>query len=238
MKGILFKPDMIAAIDSGQKTMTRRVESCLSDFNDDPNAYNFEKILYSNKLGYSNAFFAPESKTCLLGKRPKYETGDIIYIREPFRVPRDFDSLSPANITAAPIEYKYGGTKNCIGNKILNPGKWRSPLHLPVKFARKFLKITDVRVERLKDISDSDCISEGIKIQKENIEGVWYEKYNSPLKTLVTSDPYESFKTLWQSINGNKSWELDPWVFIYEFERCNKDGQPIEETPLASCHNN
>ena len=96
--------------------------------------------------------------------------------------------------------------------------KWKPSIHMPKEACRIFLEITNIRVERLQDISDKDAIAEGI----ERMQGVfWWKNYlNDPLPG--TSSPTVSFCTLWQSINGKESLKSNPWVWVIEFKRIEK----------------
>ena len=133
---------------SGQKTQTRRIiKGC------DVDAKEFEK---------------PEVIQYLIKAHAEYKVGEVAYIREGFRFPKDFDIKKPSEVEASPVEYRIGGSLNCIGDHIKNPGKWRSPLHLPSKFARHFVIVTEVRVERLRAITNADAFSEGVELIKEN----------------------------------------------------------------------
>jgi len=86
---------------------------------------------------------------------------------------------------------------------------------MPKKACRLFLKVTNVRVERLQDINTQDAISEGI-------EEIHYGAYKNYMSKEYDGfgHPPESFKTLWQSINGIESWEANPFVWVVEFQKC------------------
>ena len=85
--------------------------------------------------------------------------------------------------------------------------------------ARLFLKITDVKLERLQDISEEDAQKEGIKfIQRDkygmkNIYGI-----ENDFDTYAPN-AYTSFMRIWANINGNDSWKSNPWVWVYSFEK-------------------
>lgn len=78
-------------------------------------------------------------------------------------------------------------------------GKWRNPLFMPEWAARYFIKITDVRVGRLQEITNTDAVAEGIFWAKNN--------------------PRDDFSFLWDSINPKYPWADNPWVFAYTFEK-------------------
>lgn len=88
---------------------------------------------------------------------------------------------------------------------------WRPSIHMPRAASRLLLEITDVRVERLQDISRADAKAEGATKAYLNKEGYYTEHEEGTYK--------EGFAALWQSINGKESWEANPWVWVIEFKR-------------------
>ena len=90
---------------------------------------------------------------------------------------------------------------------------------MPKAYARIFLKVTNVRVERLQDISEEDAIAEGIIRVGDGWKDYSYKKENDAYRYRT---PKQSYETLWNSINGKDAWEQNPYVFVYEFERVAK----------------
>lgn len=96
------------------------------------------------------------------------------------------------------------------------------PIHMPRWASRITLEITGVRVERLQDISEADAIAEGI--DGAFVEGgrYWRNYSLSDAEAMcapMLNFPTESYRTLWESINGPGSWDANPWVWVIEFER-------------------
>lgn len=85
--------------------------------------------------------------------------------------------------------------------------KWRPSIHMPRTACRILLEITDVRIERLHDISDSDVAAEGINLK--------------PVPGHPIIPPVYLWKRLWQHINGPESWDSNPWVWVISFEKIN-----------------
>lgn len=94
--------------------------------------------------------------------------------------------------------------------------RWRPSIHMPRAASRITLEITGVRVERLLDISQKDCIAEGI----ESVDaGVWRD-YGFPEPCVDGfATPRKSYLSLWEQINGPGSWYANPWVWVVEFRR-------------------
>lgn len=84
--------------------------------------------------------------------------------------------------------------------------KWRPSIHMPRLASRITLEITGVRVERLQDISEADCIGEGAHGGHGAIAGYTY-----------SATPLEHYRYIWESINGAGSWDANPWVWVIEF---------------------
>ena len=219
MKSLILTPKLQQALIDGRKTQTRRIHGGLETIKS-PDRYTLSDMSYHE--GFIHAHFHVDNdKTALLGMTPKYQPKEIVYLREAYRVSSDFDKVQPRKIKGCPVEYKIGGAINCIGDHIDSPGRWRSPRYMPEQLARTFVRITDVKVERLLDISDVDCWAEGIIVN--TYAGATEEK----LRTNKNFIPRTNFYWLWRDIYGVKSWESNPWVFAYTFELCNRQGNKL-----------
>jgi hypothetical protein len=109
--------------------------------------------------------------------------------------------------------------------------KWKPSIHMPRWASRLTLKITDVRVERVQDISEEDALAEGIDRTDNNFgNGVAYCDYQMKRKN-DTSDwfnsPVDSFQSLWDSINNN--WNDNPWVWVIQFEVIKQNVDEVME---------
>lgn len=134
----------------------------------------------------------------------KYKVGDVLWVRENFRA-IDQDLGSPR------FEYKATEAINLID-------KWKPSLFMPKQACRIFLKIKSIRVERLQDIRDEDAQAEGVDF----VEGINGNLYFNYLTKEYGCNERFSFTTLWESINGDGSWNKNPFVWVYEFERIEK----------------
>jgi len=94
---------------------------------------------------------------------------------------------------------------------------WKPSIHMPKKACRLFLKITNIRVERLQDINEHDAESEGIELVEHNC----FKNYDDSNPYQFIQDPIGSFRSLWQKINGLESWAANPWVWAISFEQIN-----------------
>lgn len=91
---------------------------------------------------------------------------------------------------------------------------WRPSIHMPRRASRITLELTDVRIERLREISRADAIAEGIS----EFVGGWWCKYEDDLQR-AGATPQEGYRHLWERINGQGSWEVNPFVWVLEFRR-------------------
>lgn len=120
------------------------------------------------------------------------------------------------------------------GNYHWKPGKsplnWKPSIYMPKAASRLWLMVEEERVERLQDISEEDAIAEGIYKDRAG----HYRIYSSDFKStdriqLFTKSAKESFQSLWISINGDASWNANPWVWVVRFRVLSKTGRPTDE---------
>ncbi|WP_281080708.1 morphogenetic protein [Klebsiella quasivariicola] len=205
-RGMIFNAEMVRAILDGRKTQTRRImapqpaddiERCIFP---NPEAIGWKSSL-RHKHGSTTAHF------CHYGK-----PGDRIWVRETFQGPLfDYDLMDSYCKDPTPFEkpefcvYKADGVP---APEFYNADDelhccWRPSIHMPRWASRILLEITNVRVERLKSISDGDAIREGCSTAD-----------------MKSGDCVaDVFARLWASIYGDESWNSNPWVWVIEFKR-------------------
>lgn len=236
MKSLLYTPDMLQATIAGRKTQTRRVEKKLDYINENPDNFIFCRSLLNKDGVESYAFDNLKKPDFNIAAKPKYQVGDVCYLREGFRLPENLDHLRPSQIEVCPVEFKSGGTINCIGDSItktqkktqkIGAGKWRSPYHLPAHLARYFVKITNVKVERLQDISGFDCVQEGLEYYFDETTGYHNRDYTIKDWKNHPVDIFKSFESLWISLYGEDAWRQNPWLFVYTQQLCDRDGKEV-----------
>lgn len=208
---ILFSGPMVHAILEGRKTQTRRVlrdQPCkLQDFNRGHLSIRVRGSVYQ-------AFSAKLPPV----RCPYGQPGDRLWVREshwmdrrdPLCAVMDVDGFvvdtHPASsATGTSVEDMDALRRNKFWRK-------RPSIHMPRWASRITLEITGVRVERLRDISEDDAIAEGI----ERDTGMW-RHYGCPTQAWI--HPRDSYRSLWESINGPGSWDANPFVWAVEFRR-------------------
>lgn len=203
-KPILFSTEMVNAILEGRKTQTRRVIKPQPVFNPEfpPKTWIYDP---DGKPDTALAWRTPDN-LCGVAFSGKGIPGDTLWVRETWGVSWQFDHLSPSQIPPNP---QNGTTVLYKATDAKFDGKWRPSIFMPRWASRITLAITAVRVERVHDISETDCIAEGITDNGDGV-GVLNHKYGMQ-KTL--------YAELWDTINGKKHpWQSNPWVWVVEFE--------------------
>lgn len=120
--------------------------------------------------------------------------------------------------------YLLGRTSFTLGleSGSCRPRKWRSPIYMPRWASRCTLEITDVRVQRVQDISEDDCVAEGAIDPCDHSGAVMPGACEQCMNTGYSGDPLEYFHILWDSINAKKpgcSWDANPWIRAITFKR-------------------
>jgi len=108
-------------------------------------------------------------------------------------------------------------------------GGWKPSIHMPKSAARIWLKVTELRIERLHNITDQDAIAEGIKREvfpQTGSDCYYFYPCNDLRDDSYIDYPKTSFYSLWKSINGQESWDSNPWVWVISFEVLSTTGKP------------
>lgn len=200
---------MVRAILSSNKTQTRRVVKPRKDREIGCALAPCELAGEVNAGDYTNAPWAP---------------GERLWVREAF----DFlPDGSPDHPQGCQIVYWATGSleprtaPHDYNPLIYGHEKVRPSIHMPRWASRITLELTDVRVERLQQITESDAIGEGIERVDDFFGCPCWKAYGEPDGADVScpDDPIGSYRSLWESINGAGSWDANPWVWVLEFRR-------------------
>ena len=224
-RGIAMTARNVPKVMDGGKTQTRRIESDLRNVDDiysdcqkltASNGNTFFRLSVSTgsrksvgQVGESNWSVSIESATAWDDVYPKHQVGDILYVKEALE--RYEDALHSLHQVCA--KYKSDGQFVVpAGDTCHIRRRWESDSgkpwkvnvlparYMPRSAARTFIEITDVRCERIQDISVDDAIAEGVtKDQWEN------------------SGAVKAFVGLWDDTNGKGAWDRNDWVFAYTY---------------------
>lgn len=202
MKKIMFDDQhrLTGAVLEGRKTQTRRI--CKYSRPDEsydivfpifePKDYDDEG---NNTSALNYAFGWGNDEGMFTGwNKPYYKVGEIVAIAQRY-----------ADIGIEPFPFCEAG--------------WRNKMFVKPDLMPYQIKITNVRIQRLQDISDEDCLAEGI-VKKVGYEGIprYYVPWYKHTWAYATDSAKDAYRFLIDKVTGNGTWESNPWVFVYEFE--------------------
>lgn len=199
---ILFNTEMVRAIMDGRKTCTRRSVSSrqfLGMLPDKCKNAAPDEFLKGKRMMFKPYCDMTDAELIMTAYKEPYQPGDILYVRETWK--------------KAPNGYYY--YEDWQRNDIADVTKWKPSIYMPKEAARIWLKVTDVRVERLQDITIDEIRKEGLeprfnvkdKFSDGIARGRFLELWNSTIK---------------KSDLDRYGWSANPYVFVIEFERCEK----------------
>lgn len=238
IKPILFNTEMVRANLDGKKSCTRRIVKpqptneiqCPLGICTDGDKSEIGKFAFGSHEGGGKMIFC----------KPPYQPGDILYVRETWRVGAwdilnqmiafDYEDGTCGELTyihdrelferlvnqsrndARQAKCEYNGV-DFVWEKGKSPCRWHPSIHMPKEAARIWLKCTDVRVERLQEITIDGIRNEGISSMAVHAGDMeialkeWKNLWNSTIK---------------KSDLDQHGWDANPWVWVIEFERCEK----------------
>ena len=227
IKPILFNTEMVRSILDGRKTCTRRLmksqpqsKLCYTFAGSDTGTWGYPDKTAHEIWGEAYKF--PDNITKdELNKRwnPPYHTDDILYVRETWE---HFECCccegdEHGNCYREPQQSALNKSCGCYmyraTDEIYGDAMWHPSIHMPKEAARIWLKVTDVRVERLQEITSEQIYREGVEVEYPHVLNGEEKRY--------------AFSTLWNSTIKKSDidrygWDANPWVWVIEFERCEK----------------
>lgn len=214
---ILYSTAMVQAKLAGKKTQTRRLRA-LVEINESPNDWEFVRLFH----GWAKFWEKHNPPNERHIRCPYGQPGDILWGRE---------TSANLNIDSIGVPPFYVYLADLEPSNNYGPITWKPSIHMPKTACRLFDKVVSIRVERLQDISEADAIAEGIISQNwEETNSTRYKDYMADASGYghpehdfpTVSTAIESYKTLWEKINGPGSWEQNPWVWVIETEAIAK----------------
>jgi hypothetical protein len=142
--------------------------------------------------------------------------GDRVWCRETFKVvPASAYRMSEGvQQTINPAD-RYDAAVYAAGWDRSVPRPWKPSIHMPRWASRLTLYVSEVRVQRLQDISEADAVAEGIEFVTRTSSGDFFRNFQNPNCPLMA---YGAYRSLWEQINGPGSWDANPWVACYSFK--------------------
>lgn len=229
-KPILFNTEMVRAILAGRKTVTRRI------IKPQPNENAVMRYVFAGGRKGDIGKWHDWQQSVDEAPRwtPPYHADDILYVRETWTQLYYVDPNGYTHWDQPMYYYAADGTPDITlvdGDGFEEDDqriRWKPSIHMPKEMARIFLRVTDVRVERLQDINEEQAKAEGIwKVEEWPDTG----RYTYTAKYLfgrVWSTARECFMWLWTSTIKSADmpkygWDANPWVWVIEFEKISKE---------------
>ena len=231
VRPILFNGEMVQAILEGRKTVTRRIIK--PHYRDDESGF---QVVTSKSGEFIRVEKVDEDECGIFADgteryvNPPFQTGDILYVRETWteECPYGIDSCQIGKNCKTgtlcdickhnkPYYYRADGIDDGYV-------KWNPSIHMPKAAARIWLKVTDVRAERLKNITTDQILKEGANPGKINnyrdqiSDGT--EEWDKAAYLFVWSQIWDD--TVHKKDLPTYGWDANPWVWVIEFERCEK----------------
>ena len=208
MKKIMFNDryGLTKAVMEGRKTMTRRIIKAPRTM-EGKDVYGFSVVSYCN--GEVVEVMAVDEEGATINNiLPKYKVGEVVAVAQRYKDIRDI----------------IGDIQD--GKSIKSMDGWNNKMFVRADIMPHHIRITNVRVERLQDISDEECLKEGI-YKDEPRPGFCFngyafdlsqDQYGNILAAEWFKTPRLAFAALINRISGKGTWESNPWVYVYEFE--------------------
>lgn len=214
MKKIMFNDEfsLTQAVLEGRKTMTRRIIKCPRTFRGEWVAgFNIHRSPSDKKIvGFPCMYDADEREFDMGDILPKYELGEVVAIAQSYM---DVDRFHRKGKNAAYLEY----LDSILPELKLHPG-WTNKMFVKADLMPRHIEFTDRKVERLQDISDEDCLKEGIIHAYTYNDGIKiYHTPHTKRGYLSTDVAQQAFAFLIDKVSGKGTWDSNPYVFCYEF---------------------
>jgi len=240
-RSILFKAEMVNAILEGRKTQTRRIVKCDSKIAGiaEPKDWNCRRVdsrmQRFEEWGSGHGLFHTQDGGIFALRCPQGKPGDRLWVRETHAFESHLDRKKASDLShSEPVAYPADKSVRCSPHNIVQIGKMRPSIFMPRWASRILLEITDIRVERLNNISSIEVLTEGIQIPYSDgyplieLTGKYAAVKYLPKGFKDMKPPQKSthlvvayFASLWESINGKGSWDSNPWVWVTEFKVIN-----------------
>lgn len=224
----LFQPEMIRANLEDRKIMTRRIvternslcDTLMTGDGQGWHSFDFNDAVLDGKFGEKKNYWYIKVAVPADGTRHRifcrWHEGDVIWARETFQQTDVSYSIDPGYVFKA-TDPDWDTFKDW---------KWKPAIHMPKQACRLWLEITEIKVERVQDISKEDAIAEGIHREWDGT-AYWYQNYTYVQNTIITEsnramfkqDPIKSFRSLWIKINGQEKWDSNPLVWAPTYKR-------------------
>ena len=200
------------AVLDGRKTMTRRIIKCPRTFRGEWVAgFNIHRRHSDKKIVDWPCMYDADEREFGMGEiLPKYKLGEVVAIAQSYK---DVDRFHRKGKNADYLEY----LDSILPELKLHPG-WTNKMFVKADLMPRHIEFTDRKVERLQDISDEDCLKEGIIHVSTFLGQKIYHTPHVNGSYLSTNVAQEAFAYLIDKVSGKGTWEENPFVWVYEFK--------------------
>ena len=200
------------AVLDGRKTMTRRIIKCPRTFRGEWVAgFNIHRRHSDKKIVDWPCMYDADEREFDMGEiLPKYKLGEVVAIAQSYK---DVDRFHRKGKNADYLEY----LDSILPELKLYPG-WGNKMFVKADLMPHHIKITGIKVERLQDISDEDCLKEGIIHVSTFLGQKIYHTPHVNGSYLSTNVAQEALAYLIDKVSGKGTWEENPFVWVYEFK--------------------
>ena len=200
------------AVLDGRKTMTRRIIKCPRTFRGEWVAgFNIHRRHSDKKIVDWPCMYDADEREFDMGEiLPKYKLGEVVAIAQSYK---DVDRFHRKGKNADYLEY----LDSILPELKLYPG-WGNKMFVKADLMPHHIKITGIKVERLQEISDEDCLKEGIIHVSTFLGQKIYHTPHVNGSYLSTNVAQEAFAYLIDKVSGKGTWEENPFVWVYEFK--------------------
>lgn len=212
MKKIMFNDNygLTQAVLEGRKTMTRRIIKAPKTM-EGQWVSGFAICKRPSSDEFVEVFALDADGGMINNILPKYKVGEVVAVAQNYnKVFDEFATIVYTQDKPVPDNFKAFGSHSYATLPRTMPG-WDNKMFIRAGLMPHQIRITGVRVERLQDISDEDCLREGI--QKMTFDTFSFDSWK-----FFVHNPREAFAALIDKVSGKGTWESNPWVFVYEFE--------------------
>lgn len=243
---ILFSAPMVRALLEGRKTQTRRVLKPQPEpFRLKDGAFCDVYLMQIEGDEYPRIALGDGRCGVITEQEVRCTVGDRLWVRETFTVTQHGKAVYRADAR------DQGGARwsSIVPGDPDHEVRWRSPIHMPRWASRLTLVVTDVRVQRLHDISEDDAMAEGVETDVWDMAPVgrrygtddgWFVGWSMGIHEPSVSVEWDevcrkSYASLWNYLNGPGSWEANPFIAAYSFtvHHCNIDAMPAPTAAAA-----
>lgn len=248
IKPVLFNTEMVRANLDGHKTCTRRLVSPRQFIGMLPDKCKNaapDEFLKGKRMMFKPYCDMTDAELIMTAYKAPYQPGDILYVRETWQCWRAHRYEATADIRFRAggddvrLQFANGNTDSInrldydtfVHKWFSHNGEWKPSLFMPKEAARIWLKVTDVRVERLQDITEDGAWQEGTDCWDDACyaDNGWHPTFDDP-DSGGNCDIIAGFRKLWNSTIKKSDldrygWDANPWVWVNEFERCEKPVQ-------------